>query len=194
MAAITAALRPHPSASADAVRAIKVSVDTGTNDGLALAFRLDADTAALRIPSPMSAAGTADGLWQHTCFEAFVAIATEHGYREFNFSPSGQWATYAFHAYRVPAPNTADFSPLQLAVTHHANHLELTTSLPAAALPPRAPGAILQLGLTTVVETKDGALSYWALAHFGERPDFHHRGSFVLTFDWAPPPASSPAL
>ena len=42
----------------------------------------------------------ADVLWQHTCFEAFVAPAGAPGYHEFNFSPSLDWAIYRFSAYR----------------------------------------------------------------------------------------------
>ncbi len=193
MAVTTAALCPHSSISTDAARAIRVSVDTGIGDKLVLAFRLSADTTALRIPPPLPA-GPADGLWRQTCFEAFAAIATDDAYREFNFSPSGQWAAYAFSAYRVPAPNAAVLPAPQLAIARYAHCLALTVSLPAAALPPRAPGATLRLGLATVVETSDGALAYWALAHPGERPDFHHRDSFALTFDWAPLPSPSPAL
>ncbi len=30
-----------------------------------------------------------------------------------------------------------------------------------------------QLGLSAVLEEKDGTKSYWALAHGGEKPDFH---------------------
>ena len=35
-------------------------------------------------------------------------------------------------------------------------------------------------GLTAVIETLDGAISYWALAHPAEKPDFHHPDSFIL--------------
>ena len=46
------------------------------------------------------------------------------------------------------------------------------------------PGASsLRLGLSAVIEETDGRLSYWALAHPGERPDFHHRDSFVLPLE-----------
>ena len=31
-----------------------------------------------------------------------------------------------------------------------------------------------RIGLSAVIETTDGALSYWALAHPAEKPDFHH--------------------
>ena len=34
--------------------------------------------------------------------------------------------------------------------------------------------------LAAVIEATDGSLSYWALAHPSDKPDFHHPDSFVL--------------
>jgi hypothetical protein len=36
------------------------------------------------------------------------------------------------------------------------------------------------LGLAAVLEDRQGRLSYWALAHLADRPDFHHPDSFIL--------------
>ena len=36
-----------------------------------------------------------------------------------------------------------------------------------------------ELGLSAVLEEKDGTKSYWALAHPTEKPDFHAAGCFV---------------
>jgi hypothetical protein len=38
----------------------------------------------------------------------------------------------------------------------------------------------LRIGLSAVIEGKDGALSYWALRHAPGKPDFHHRRAFAL--------------
>jgi hypothetical protein len=46
------------------------------------------------------------------------------------------------------------------------------------------PGASsLRLALSVVVEETDGRLSYWAITHPAERPDFHHRDGFVLPLE-----------
>lgn len=37
-----------------------------------------------------------------------------------------------------------------------------------------------RLGLSAVIEGVDGAISYWALVHPSDKPDFHHPDSFVL--------------
>ena len=42
-----------------------------------------------------------DGLWRHTCFEAFIAAAVRPEYWEYNLSPSGAWAAYHFTGYRA---------------------------------------------------------------------------------------------
>ncbi len=36
-----------------------------------------------------------------------------------------------------------------------------------------------QLGLSAVLEEKDGTKSYWALAHPDGKPDFHEPGCFT---------------
>jgi hypothetical protein len=36
-----------------------------------------------------------------------------------------------------------------------------------------------ELGLSAVLEEKDGTKSYWALAHPREKPDFHDPGCFA---------------
>ena len=39
---------------------------------------------------------------------------------------------------------------------------------------------VLQLSICAVIEEIDDRLSYWALTHPAERPDFHHPEGFVL--------------
>src|SRR5689334_3335291 len=41
-----------------------------------------------------------DELWKTTCFEAFLRPLGETSYLEWNFAPSGQWASYEFSDYR----------------------------------------------------------------------------------------------
>jgi hypothetical protein len=40
-----------------------------------------------------------------------------------------------------------------------------------------------EAAITAVIEEADGTKSYWALAHPGEKPDFHHPDGFVLELD-----------
>jgi hypothetical protein len=36
------------------------------------------------------------------------------------------------------------------------------------------------MGLSAVIEERDGMLSYWALRHAPGKPDFHRRDGFAL--------------
>lgn len=175
-------LHCHPGSPCAAVQAIEASA-ARNDDGLLLRYFVHADPAAIRLPQARPAQA-ADGLWQHTCCEAFIAPADGTEYREFNFSPSGEWAVYRFSdyrerdlAYRAPHGPRVEFR-------QHADGFELTASL-ASRLLPAAPS--LQLGLTVVVEAADGSKSYWALAHAAVQPDFHLRPSFSLILKAARP-------
>lgn len=155
---------------------IEVAAATTDDGGLVLIYRITCPPAEILVPS-LQPSGPADGLWQHTCCEAFVA-EDGAGYREFNFSPSGQWAVYRFTGYRERDEAFTPEAEPQLNFTPLADGFELRASLPATLLPP---GKALHLGLTAVIEADDGSKSYWALAHCAAQPDFHVRQSFALT-------------
>jgi hypothetical protein len=129
-----------------------------------------------------------EGLWQHTCFEAFIRTNASPDYYEFNFSPSGEWAAYSFRGYRDGEPiEDVGLSP-EIVVRREADKIELDAVVRLDRLSAIPPGATLQIGLSAVIEDNDGKLSYWALKHPVEKPDFHHPDSFALEFalpDWS---------
>jgi hypothetical protein len=171
------ALRCHPASPRTAVSAIEVSASRTADGALALSYRLHGDPGAISIPGPVLPAA-ADGLWQHTCLEAFVAATDDAGYREFNFSPAGLWANYRFTACRE---RDLDFVPPaapRIAFQRYADGFKLEATLGPELLPA---SRTLNIGLTAVIETRDGGRSYWALAHCAAQPDFHLRPSFMLT-------------
>ncbi|THF54889.1 DOMON-like domain-containing protein [Pseudothauera rhizosphaerae] len=173
-------LLTHPAAAAGVVGRIGVEVDRAADGTLLLAYTLAHD-GRLRVP-PAALPGPADGLWAHTCCEAFVAVAGEPGYREFNFSPSGQWAVYDFADYRERIDAIAPPATPLIESDAACDRLQLAARIPAALLPAAAPGRLLMLGLTAVAEDADGRLQYWALRHPAPRPDFHDRRGFALAF------------
>lgn len=182
---ITVGLRPHPStprrADAGAPQAGRVlaTMCVGADGSAWFEFRVEEVREELRIPPP-APAGAADGLWQHTCFEAFIGVPGEPGYREFNFSPSGQWAVYDFRAWRERDPAFVPGAAPQLRVEPRADGLLLEAQVPAGLLPRVPPGTELEVGLAAVLERGDGALEYWAVQHVAAQPDFHARSTFVL--------------
>lgn len=97
-------LQPHPLTPAPMVRSLDAAI-TRTAHGLSITYRLYGDMARLLIP--VGGAGErCDNLWEHTCFELFIACTGSTAYREFNFSPAGQWAAYDFTDYRSPHDHT----------------------------------------------------------------------------------------
>ena len=165
---ITATLVPHPATGPGPLSTLTVKLER-QGEGLWLRYVAEGDVDAVNWPDS-DIAGRADGLWAHTCFEAFVQ--TPDGYREFNLSPSSQWASYRFTGYRegmADAVEVAEIDPLDLAEDMLA--LEAYLDLPSP---------VGHLALSVVIETVDGAKSYWALAHPSDKPDFHLPDSFVL--------------
>lgn len=152
---------------------------------LRLTWTLHGDSAAIRLPRA-AAPARRDGLWRHTCFELFVADPTGDGYREFNFSPSSEWAAYAFTRYREGMTDLELPESPQVQLQSAATGLLLTAVLPRAALGPGLAGRASRrrCALAAVLERADGSPLYLALAHPPGRPDFHHRDGFVFELEF----------
>jgi hypothetical protein len=170
------ALNCHPATPSRAIHTIEVSVSATDAGGIALAFSLNGELCAALVPEPAGTARRGTELWRHTCCEVFAMAGDGPGYREYNFSPSGEWAVYAFRGYRDGDALDVEFDPL-IAVERDQTRLELDAEIGPALLPA---GECLRLGLSAVVEDADGALSYWSLRHPPGRPDFHHRDAFAM--------------
>lgn len=165
-------LHCHPGCDAHGLR-LDCALDHSGGGRLSVTYLLRGDIDGVLLPPPAAPART-DGLWRHSCFEIFLKGVGDV-YWEYNFAPSGQWASYRFARTREgmeawqegAAPEVVGFR-----TASDAYELTATIELPV--------GLPLTLALAAVIEQKDGALSYWALAHPGECPDFHHPGGFVL--------------
>lgn len=168
----------HPQSPSQAISAIYVKLEESKTGSLMLTFSLLGDISALRIPESRSPQ-RAEDLWQHTCFEVFVMAGEGPEYREFNFSPSGEWAAYDFQSYRNGGVLENALSP-GIVVRKATDKLELAAKISQGHLPHDCP---LRLGLSAVVEDADGILSYWALRHPPGKPDFHHADAFDLQLD-----------
>lgn len=149
------------------------------NDTVIFHFRLP--QCGVRYP-PHRASGVnrLDGLWQRTCVEIFTMFGDGPRYREFNFSPSGDWAAYDFASYRERVEKLPEVSPPHVSVESIGAELVISIELDAAALPD---AEVVKFNATAVLEAEDGSVSYWASMHPTEKPDFHHRDGFVLTLD-----------
>jgi hypothetical protein len=179
MSVIRAELRPHPGDRCPAIRQFAIEIDPAALPAsLLVLYRIAGDTGRLRLPSA-GFARRADGLWQHSCFEAFLRAGPVASYYEFNLAPSGDWAAWRFGRLRserstpeIPAP------PMER--RHYPGGYELSARIPMTALPELARAIEIEAGFAAVIEADDGTLSHWALTHPGEKPDFHDPASFVL--------------
>jgi hypothetical protein len=177
----SAELLPHPTTPNPDVTSIEVAIDRGT-DGLVVRFRLRGARERLAIPE-LATPRAANGLWRHTCFETFVALADEAAYHELNFSPSGEWALHAFRGYRDGGFVEGEMLRPMIAAEIRADGIEIGARVDLARLSPRHVDLALDVALSAVVEARDGALSYWALCHPADRPDFHRREAFTLRLE-----------
>lgn len=127
---------------------------------------------------PLATPERRDELWKHTCFEAFVGLADDRSYIEYNFSPSRNWASYRFDGYREGMAEAIDLPAPDIHVeAEDGARFALTAWLDLGGLACREARS---LGLSAVIEAIDGRRSYWALAHPPGKPDFHHSDCFVL--------------
>jgi hypothetical protein len=171
----------HPSTRTEPVRAIQVLVRRSASAELQVTFRLDGDIPRIRI-APPGAPRINTELWRHTCFEAFIALDGQQSYHEFNFAPSGEWCVYALSGYRNGGPVENDTMRPRIAVRSTATRLELDALVRLDSLSAIHPRAVLRIGLSAVIEASDG-LSYWALRHRSDKPDFHAADGFSLLLE-----------
>lgn len=169
----------HPCSKGDACRRIKADCHLRAGNELNIAFELDANTSALAIPA-RGGAERKDNLWQTTCFELFLAKAGDHGYWEFNFSPSTDWAVYRFFAYRKDQRKEQAISMLDIQLHQEPTRFGLNANVPLGEIIGDSCADHISIGLSAIVEQTDGAVSYWALAHPPGEPDFHHECCFTL--------------
>jgi len=178
----SAVLTAHLSTPNDEVRSLEVHVREEEPGILVFQYSLVADMSRVRVPHS-GAGGRADALWEHTCFEAFVAAADAPGYFEYNFSPSLDWAIYRFSAYREGMTAVEIDRAPEISVRRCEDGLELRSAVRLVHLDHLPDVRHLRIALAAVIEDDTGRLSYWGLRHPNGKPDFHHPNGFALEFN-----------
>jgi hypothetical protein len=170
-------LVPHPTTPpADPAFKVWASVDHASSLGTVATtniwFGVGAPADRFVVPQA-DEPGRKDELWKSTCFEAFLQGEGDEAYREWNFSPSGDWAAYDFSSCREGMA-AADVSAPYIRMEDNMAWWTLGATIATDA--ERA----WHLGLSAVLEEKDGTKSYWALTHSNsEKPDFHVADCFT---------------
>lgn len=180
---VVIALSPHPSTPADAWD-VSASAERTADGDLRLRWVVRGTLDGLRVP-PLGPLRRGDRLWEHTCMEAFIAAADTPAYVELNVAPSREWAAYAFTAYRENTPFDATRVAPEIVVRRDPDAITVDAVVALASFSSSYRDAALRVGLSVVIETSAGGLSYWAIRHPSARPDFHHADGFTLHI--APP-------
>ena len=170
-------LTAHPARPPARVTGVQVRWHYLPEGGLFLRWRNDG--ARDVVLPPFAGRGRADDLWKTTCFELFLDRG-DGAYREFNFSPSGRWAAYDFSSRRVKFGNVPLRDEPEISFDRGSEISVGAIRVPAAALGGSARG-----NLCAVIEEQGSVVSFWAVTHYGEEPDFHDPA--CLTLDFTPP-------
>lgn len=168
----------HPESSAGNVEGINVGITRGQPGKIELTYRVTAKLDTLNIASPKKPSRVND-LWKTTCFELFVGNHEDESYIEYNFAPSCQWAGYKFSGYRSDMAELATGVP-HIKAEQQDDVFEISVML---ELPDAWRERDLRAGVSAVIATKRGDISYWAVAHPPGKPDFHHRDCFALQLE-----------
>jgi hypothetical protein len=128
---------------------------------------------------PFTTTARTDELWKHTCFEVFIRPLPHDAYFEFNVAPSTQWAAYGFSATRH-GMHDIDASPERIEAGQGDRSYSLDVRIDLTRITALLTEQPWRLNVTAVIEEKNGAKSYWALAHPPGKPDFHNPDCFVL--------------
>lgn len=141
---------------------------------LFLCYQIKGPLNQLLLPKINSSTSFKDELWKHTCLEFFVKNPKSSEYTEFNFSPSGDYAVYHFTNYRERDFDFKDFKQPIIQAGLSESLFELKVKIPLIKG---------DISLAAVIEDQQQSISYFALAHKKERPDFHDPASFIVNLN-----------
>lgn len=145
---------------------------------LTIDYRLTGDLNSIVIPASQPDPSRQDKLWEHTCWEFFIGVRGDRSYWEFNLSPSGDWNVFHLDDYRQGLRWEDRIFALPFTVDRATNSMDLKLAFNLSQI--IASDRPLELGITAVIESAMGEISYWALTHAGKEADFHLRDSFAI--------------
>ncbi len=162
-------------------------------------FRVSGDLQRITLPRRNSPRPCRmGGLWETTCFELFLKNKHFHDYIEFNFAPSGNWNSFYFTDYRAGMSEFGGIEKIDIIFSKSQETYELEAIVHQKEKRRFELGDYdlgnIKAGLSAVIEiapppktpatdasSEGRQLSYWALKHFGKKPDFHVDDNFSLT-------------
>ena len=165
----------HPATTLGVELALSAAIERVADGRVRMSFRLRGELDRVALPARVPSLRV-DGLWERTCFEAFIAPEGRAHYLELNISPSTEWAAYVFDDYRHGMRPLSLPSAPKIAVTESASEVRVTADVDLSVVED-APWP-WRVGLNAVIADPTGARSYWALRHPKAKPDFHDAAGF----------------
>jgi hypothetical protein len=170
-------LEPHPAGALQPPAQITGRIFRRTGR-LSISLQLLGPLHEISIPARAETPARRRGLWEETCFELFLGPEDSEQYWEFNLSPSGHWNVFRFSAYRSSMQEEPAFASLPFTIQIMGETLLLELEFDMDRI--LRTDSRLDAGVSAAIRHLGGQTSYWALAHFGPRPDFHKRECFAV--------------
>jgi hypothetical protein len=167
-------LVPHPDHPPVAVTRVEARVTGRDQNWLRVRWRIEGSQ-SLVVP-PFAGKGRAEGLWRTTCFELFLKPLGGEAYCELNLSPSERWNAYDFDGWRAGMRERPSPREPECTMRQGSSFAIFDAAISAAGLPAND----CAMGLAAVIEEEGGTLSYWALVHPEDKPDFHAPACFAV--------------
>jgi hypothetical protein len=149
-----------------------------TPGSLELLYEVIGPVDTLVLPPASENPKRTDRLWEETCLELFLNPDGADTYWELNLSPSGDWNVYRFDAYRVGMQMEERFTSLPFRIKSKPDILSLVLELETGRIIPM--DSAVNLGISAILKSESGMLTYWSLAHNGAKPDFHRKDGFAI--------------
>ena len=158
---------------------IKITGSAGREGSVfSINYELTGDLSRIVLPADGKTPARVIGLWEATCLEFFLAPRGRADYWEFNLSPAGDWDVFHLDAYREGFRQEPSIQSLPFDFYSGPDALSLFLKCDLGGI--IAAETSIDAAISAVIKTVDGKITCWALAHPADKPDFHHRGSFVL--------------
>ncbi|MBF7686127.1 hypothetical protein I2F17_09880 [Acinetobacter sp. B10A] len=136
----------------------------------------------IQWPAVQPQCGTADFLWQQTCFELFIGIKDCDDYVEINLSPSQLWQCYDFEEYRypesIPPQHSQGIELLELKRTHYG--ISSTIDIANFIAKHNVKMNDIFMGICAVIQTAQGE-KFYSLQHSSPQADFHNKRDWLHT-------------
>lgn len=154
---------------------------TPTKESIFISYSLKGDIATIDLEDGTPKRNRVIGLWQKTCFELFIKNNKDQ-YIEFNFSPVFEWNCFFFNKKGDALSEYKPMDEVKFDILRSLNVFTLIVEIDRENFPENFFDGEMLAGITTVIKDKDAKVSYWALSHNDNRPNFHHFDSFKCKF------------